>query len=781
MLKNYFTIALRSLRMNKLYSSINVSGLAIAMACCILIGFFIHHELTFDDFHEKANRIYRVIKVDVDLVTGKKSKQAFIPSPLGPALVETFPEVEKMTRVTPWAGWFKIEETAERKRFLYVDSTFFEIFSFTLLRGNPRTALKDNRLIVLSQEMAREFFGADDPMGRTVRMVSGSQAYEFTVTGISAPVPKNSSLQFDTLIPTGHRGESTGQEQLTDWRISNTETYVQLASSGLATPLQEKFPAFIKTHFEFPPAAIELQPLRDMYLDTQVNAATPRSHPAYSLILGSIGALILFLACVNFMNLSIGQSSARIKEIGLRKVLGAVRAQLVKQFLGEAVITSVLATALGLFLAELFLPAFNELTNRDFSIWEQARWQTVLFLLLFALLVGVASGSYPALVLSSFRAVEILKAKFKFSGSNLFSRVLIIFQFCISIFLIASTVVISQQLEYMRTKDLGYNGEQVVVIPLDPKFQESYKNEILQHHGVIGAASAQGPFGSGMVTFRLTYEDRPIWMRAYAVDYSFLDLLEIEIVEGRNFNKEMATDADNAVIVNETFVKEFGIESPLGRRLPGMQGMANPEIIGVVRDFHFRSLRYPIEPLVLYCEPSWSIFVKISPIDMPATLDFLRNKWKIFEPNKTFRYDFLDEYVDNQYKEEETIRKMTARASVLAIVIACMGLLGLTLLAAVRRTKEIGIRKVLGAGVLHLTALLSKEFLLLVLAANVIVWPLVYFAQQEFMKNFAFQADVGLKPFLLAGILAFVVALVTISFQTIRAALAKPVESLRYE
>jgi len=403
----------------------------------------------------------------------------------------------------------------------------------------------------------------------------------------------------------------------------------------------------------------------------------------------------------------------------------------------------------------------------------------LLFIVLI-LFAGTLAGSYPAFLLSAFRPTEILKNKFKFTGANMFSRALIVFQFAIVILLVISTMIMGRQLDFIKTKKLGYSDEQVVVLPIGRKYAEVFKNEITQRRGILETATG-GQFASGLMTYSFNDDEREYWARIHEVDYTFLDLLEIEVVQGRSFQRERLTDAKEAVIVNETFVKEFAIDSPIGTKLPSFHRLKEPTIIGVVKDFHFRSLHYPVEPLVLTCAPSWAVLAKISAFDMPGTIAFLKEKWQIINPDSPFQYTFLDEHMDSLYKSENRWSTIVLSASFFSSLIACLGLLGLALLVVVRRTKEIGIHKVLGATILNISTMLSKDFVKLVLLANIFAWPIAWFAMNRWLQNFAYRIDVGWWVFVQAGGLALVIALLMVSTQAIRAALANPVESLRYE
>ncbi len=782
MFKNYLKISLRNLRKNKAYSFINIAGLAIGIACCMLLFLFVHNEWTYDAFHQNADRIFRVVLVTTNRIEGGMSKMDVMPAPVAPALREKYPEIEHAVRMTWGGGAIKHGDEQVRPRAWYVDSDFLEMFSFPLLGGNPKTALQNPGSIVLTQEKAVEYFGSAEAMGKSFMIENGPQKYELTVTAIVGNIPQNSSIQFQALIPLEMIRLLQGEQQLAQWRLSSVVTFVQLAAPAQATALQAKLPEFVKTHFNFPspPEGLELQALRDIHLNPEIRGTLPTSNPIYSYVLVGIAVLILLLGCINFMNLSIGQYGARVKEIGVRKIAGARRLQLVRQFIGEAILMSFFALILGFIFAELTLPFFNHLAEKRLTIWDAAHNFSLPVFVMVILGVGALAGCYPAFLVTAFQPKEILKNKVKFSGSNWLSRLLIIFQFGISIFLLVSAITMAKQLRFMKHKDLGLIKELVVCMSGDEKFYELYRNEVLTHSGVVGVTSTSGIFTGGGVTFSVRTEaGEDIWMRVLDVDYNFLDMLEIKLATGRNFQRGSVSDMKGAIIVNETFAKKYG--RSIGAKLPSLQGLENPVIIGVVKDFHFKSLHTPIEPLMMYYRPGWGTLIKIRPHDISGTLAFLKEKWQALKPNETFRYSFLDEQIDAQYKNEERWSVVATSASALAIVVACLGLFGLTLLAAVRRTKEIGIRKVLGATVSDIIFMLSNGFTKLVAIAFVVATPLAWWAMNEWLQNFAYRTEAGWPIFAVAGGAALLIALLTVSTQALKAALANPVEALRYE
>lgn len=780
MFRNYLKTTLRNLLQYKTYTIINIAGFAIGITCCILLLLFVYDEITYDTFHKNVERLFRVIRIDSDL-TGKLDKIAITPPPLAPALIENFPEIDLSVRLKMFGGRFKINGSVQFEGFLFCDSDFFEMFSFPFVSGNPKTALIEPRSLVISQEKAVQYFSDNDPIGKTIMMEHGAKSFEFTVTGVIDEIPKNSSLRFDMLMPMAMVKDILGENYLNNWKINDVITYIQLKQPEDAKIIQTKFHQFIEKHFQNPPKGLELQSILKIYLSPEVKGGIEAvSNPLYSWILSGIAILILLLACINFMNLSTGQMTGRTKEVGIRKTVGATRSQVIMQFLVESILMSCLALFVGFCLAVQFLPVFNELSAKAFSISDIYNWTYLLSIVGLVLVTGLLTGLYPAFLLSSFHPVDILRNTFKFSGSNLFSKVLIIFQFSASMFLIAFTLIMIRQLNFLKDKDLGYHGEQIVVVPISHEAYDIYKNEILQYQGVIDVSNGMGPFGSGLLTVNMNLQGRDFWTRVYSCDYNFMYVMGIEIINGRSFQKDRQSDKQ-AAIVNEAFIKETGLIDPIGKNLPSFQGLNNPTIIGVVKDFHFRSLHHHIEPLCLYWQLSWAAFIKIRPEEMSKTIAFLRKKWQELCPHEVFDYYFLDEYVDRLYDKEEKWSKITGIASVLANIVASIGLYGVTLLAVVRRTKEIGIRRIFGATAWKISALLSRDSIKLVLVASLIAWPIAYYAIQKWLQNFAYHNRIDIWPFLLACSIVTFFALAAMSIQTIKASNANPANSLRYE
>ncbi len=780
MFRNYFKIAFRNLLRYKTYAIINIAGFAIGVTCCALLLLFVYDETSYDTFHKNGKRIFRVIKIDSDL-TGTLDKIAITPPPLAPALIENFSEIELAVRLKMFGGNFKFNDTEHFEGFLFSDPGFFEMFSFRLIRGNSKTVLTDPKSLVITQNKAVQYFADSDPIGKTIIMKHGQKSFEFTVTGIIDEIPKNSSLRFDMLMPIAIIKEILGENNLNSWKINDVITYVQLKQPEDAEILQAKLQQFVEKHFQNPPNALELQSILDIYLEPEVKGGIEAvSNPLYSWILSGIAILILILACVNFMNLSTGQLTARTKEVGIRKTVGAKRLQLITQFLVESMLMSCLVLVVSFCLSLQFLPVFNELSGKTFTIKDMYNWTYLLSIIGLVLVTGLLTGMYPALLLSSFHPVQILRPKFKFTGTNLFSKILIVFQFSASVFLITFTLIMIRQLSFLRDKDLGYNGEQIVVVPIGQEAYSIYKNEILQYRGIVDVSSGMGPFGSGLMTVKMDFQGRDFWSRAYSCDYNFIDVLGIEIIEGRGFQTDRTSDK-KAVIVNEAFIKETGLINPIGKSLPSFLGLNNPTIIGVVRNFHFRSLQYNIEPLCLYWQPSWATFIKIRPEETSKTIAYLKQKWQELRPNEIFDYYFLDEYVNRLYDKEERWSKIAGLASALAMIVASIGLYGITLLAVVERTKEIGIRKVFGATVWKISTLLTRDAIELVLVASLIAGPMAFYAIQKWLQNFAYHCEITIWPFVLACSIVTFFALTAISFQTLKASNVNPANSLRYE
>jgi len=792
MFKNYLKITLRHLQRQKVYSFINLAGLAIGMACAILILLWVRNELSFDRFHGNAKNIYRVVSEWRE----NSTKSAKTPGRLAPTIKAEIPEIVNAARVLKGSrSAFQYGDKAfYEEAFFSVDPAFFEMFSFNFIKGDPATVLSDKRALVITEALAKKYFGDEAPIGKTLNW-NNWQNYQ--VTGVLRDVPENSHLQFD-FLDSHQLGEQFWPGGY-NWGNFIHETYVQLQDRADPQQAGEKITAVLLKNFpRISPylKRLYLQPLADIHLDAEVtDGHTVLGDMKYVYLFALIAGFVLLIACINFMNLSTARSLQRAKEVGMRRVAGASRLQLIGQFYGESILLASIALFLALLLAELFLPAFNQLAGKNLAM-DYHDPRLVLGFTAIILVTGLVAGSYPALYLSSFKPVKVLKGMME-SGTqgSRFRKALVVMQFSLSVILMSGAAVVYQQLDYMRNKKLGFEKENLVYIPAKDNAgakYEAFKNELLQVPNILGV-TAQGSlpmFSLNSSTVSWEGKDPSIEqvMENKAIDYNFVALLNLKIVEGRNFSTTHPTDAKEAFIINEEAARVMGMSSAVGKRIvtAGREGA----VIGVVKDAHFKSLHHKIQPQIFYVLTDFTsevmnlygiVLIKINGTDIPKTIAAIANVWKRVNPNTPFEYHFLDETIDRQYAAEKKISAMANYFTVLAIAISCLGLFGLAAFAAERRTKEIGVRKVLGATVANIVAMLSRDFVKLVLVANLIAWPVAYFAMNKWLQNFAYRIDLGWWVFVLAGGMALFIALLTVSTQAIRAALVNPVEALRYE
>jgi putative ABC transport system permease protein len=802
MLRSYIKIALRGLVKQKLYSFINIVGLAIAIAFCALIFLFVRDEVTHDNFHKKADQLYRVIYLRKE-DDGSLSADAMTPPPLGPAFQTEFPEVVRMARWKKRGEVVNYKGQSFRESIALADPDFFEMFSFPLIKGDPQTVLQDRNSVVLREQIVRKYFGDKDPIGKLISIKMGSKFYDFIVSGIAKNIPGNSSITFDFLVSHDRIKDFTPERYLNQWTGSTTLTFVELRESASVSGLKSKFPSFIRKHLgsvieehkggDYSAVQFELQPLKDIYLNTKMRPFyMAGSNPLYSYILFGIALLILIIAAINYTNLAIARSTTRLREIGVRKVLGANKKKLVNQFLGEALFFGFVSLCLGIFLAEVFLPLFNNFVNKNLSMDYFSNWTTLASLVSLMFFVGLISGSYPALFLSRFRPAEVLRSRLKIGGRSQFSRWLVVVQFALSIFLIISTLVMTHQLRYLRNQNLGLRGEQIVVIPTQGSPQGTqlvnrFRNELAFHKNVVNVSGSSAAISNDntYAICPVRFQTKQVMTHYFFIDHEFLKTMGLEVIQGRDFSRDYTADPQQSVIVNETLVKEMGWDLAIGKKIRTFLGRKEPlTVVGVVKDFHFESLHNQIQPAIFYIEPRRQldfIYVKIRPSDIPSTLGLLGETWKKNAPNFPFIHSFLDEEFQKLYQNEERWKTVLGYTSVFAIVISCLGLFGLSALAITRRTKEIGIRKVLGASVSGLVSMVSMDFLKLILFANIIAWPLAYYAMHRWLQDFAFRIEIEIWGFLLASVIAAAITVLAVSFQAIKAALADPAESLRYE
>jgi putative ABC transport system permease protein len=801
MFENYLRVVIRNLLRQRIYTFVNIFGLAIGIAFCILTFLFVRNEWTYDWFHKNGDHIYRVISLDKDQ-SNKLQGFGITTAVMAPALVEEVQGIQYAARLKTMPGTIKNGDQLFNEEFLCTDSDFLKMFSFPFVRGNLETALLDKNSVVLTEETARKYFGDEDPLGETISIKIGgyysSDGFrDFIVRGVTRGVPENSTIKFRLLLSfeniTSHRMYRA------EWERSDTPTYVQISENVPLNDIKKRFSTFIEKHFESviqtyydgDKDAIQfgLQPLKDIHFNQQVEdfGIAGTSKPTYSLILIAISLAVLLIACINFVNLSLGRCTTRFKEIGVRKTAGATRKQIVAQFLSESMMLSFFSLLLGIGMAELLLPVFNTLIGKELSLGYFSHTSTLIALIGLMLFVGMASGGYPAIVLSRLHPVKILKGSPSVQRAKLFNRILVMIQFGLSIFFIIVMVTMTEQLHFIKSKNLGFRPEQVVVVKtdnLDDKERTHllsvFRRELVQYKSILNVSASQLSLNEGGEGRTVEFEGSRTDVCCFPVDYNYLKTLGIELIEGRDFS---SSDLPlQATIVSESLLKQFGWNYYPGMRFLGF--LDKPEIIGVVKDHHFRSLHHLMEPVVLYLNYDRNlvnILIRISPGDVPDALALIKNKWKAVVPDSPLEYSLLDEDIYRQYQTEERWSRIIKYASLSTLVIACIGILGLTALAISKRTKEIGVRKVLGASIPRIVLILAKEFSQWVVIANIIAWPIAWYAMNKWLQNFAYRIDLTVWPFLLSGVIALVIALLTVSWQAVRAATANPAEALRYE
>ena len=803
MFKNYFKVALRYLLRYKTYTVINLLGLSVGITCCILIMLFVRSEFSYDRFHTKADRIYRVWQEEK--FQGEDFVNTITPLPMGPAMQSNLPEVEAMCRVYQTNTLIKIGDNSFNENVTMVDPSLFKIFDFKLLQGSRENPFPNNNSVIVTTAIAKKYFGNTNPIGKRFEMQLGNENKLFTIAGIAAPVPEESSIKYDILFSYSNDKLVFSERKLHSWFNIFNETYVLLHKDASAANLAKKFPALLKQELGADYGSEEfymnLQPLTSIHLDNALpEGIQPISDPKYSYILGLIGVLILLVACINFITLSIGRSTTRALEVGVRKALGAGRKQLIRQFWGEALIVTLTAVITGLVAAFFLLAPFNHLINRNLVFHFDALF--ILFCLLLVTIIALIAGIYPAIILSGFKPVEVLKGKLSLkNNAGLFRKGLIVGQFVASIVMIICTVIIGRQMNYLQHKNLGYNKEQVIIVPTNKNRAEGfalaqlYKNELVKYPQVQSISASTFSFAEPSWA-ALGYSDDKKQFHSFAyneVDASFIETMQIPIIQGRSFQPANAADTNNSIIVNEAFVKQYGIKDPVGKKF----GKYSQQIIGVMKDFNYESLHTKIEPLVLSLQfdtiarqsnsvsfavsPQPRISVRMKAGNLQDNIAILKKAWQAVAPNQDFEYQFLDEKLAGAYTQEQKSATVVKIASALSIFIACMGLFGLATLTVTRRTKEIGIRKVLGANAIELVRLLSTDFVSLVVIAALIAFPVAWWAMQSWLADFAYRTTIEWWVFLVAGIASVTIALITISFQAIKAAMANPVKSLRTE
>ena len=803
MFKNYLKVAFRYLAKHKGYTFINVLGLAVGISCCILIMLFVKSEWSFDRFHAKSERLHRAWLEEH--YQGEIFINTVTPIPLGPVLQGGLPEIESSCRIAALQPPLKYNNNVFNDPVSMVDSTFFNLFDFPLREGDIKNPFPTHNSLVITERAAKKYFGNKTALGKNLELQLGDDKILFTVSAIAKNVPVESSIQFDMLIPFSNAKFLWSENRRTKaWSNVSVESYFLLKEGVSTATVNAKIPSIINPHVakNYKPGQylVRMQPIEEIHLNNALPAGnSPVSDPKYSYIMATVGILILLIACINFVTLSIGRSTTRALEVGVRKVLGAERRQLIRQFWGEALLLTVISVIIGIGISVLLKKPFNQLANRELSL--SINGFTILFCFILIAIIALIAGIYPAFVLSSFKPIQVLKGRIKAANMGIFRKALIVGQFVASIIMIIGTITVGDQLKYLQTTDLGYKREHIVIVQTNKgraegnPLAERFKLAIQKNPEVINSSRSMYSMAeSGWIT--LGYTDNKNVFRQFrfnAVDADFVKTMDLKIVAGRSFSKDNPADS-NYILVNEALVKEYGWKDPIDQRLPGKY---QERVLGVVKDFHVESLHTPIKPAVMALRPD-SIFrgssdassnfpgqpritVRFSGGDLKAHVELLRSTWKSVAGNQDFDYQFLDDALNAAYQQEERLGKIVRYASFLSIFIACMGLFGLATLIVVRRTKEIGIRKVLGADVSNIVGLLSKDFVILVMVASVIAFPIAWWALQKWLQDFTYRINIPLLAFAGAALLTLVVALLTVSFHAVRAANANPVHSLRTE
>ncbi len=806
MLKNYSIVAWRNLVKKKAYSFINIFGLGLGIACCLLIFMFVKDELSYDNYHAKKDRIYRVIHGES--APDSRGGPSVYPywvwgnAPIGQALKGDFPEIDKVVQFSGRADILLTHEDQayQEEGVFFMDSTAFDVFSWQLLKGNPKTALTAPFSIVLTESTARKYFGDEDPMGKTLKgseAAGRSNAGDYTVTGILADVPLNSHFRFNALLSMSTFRKAR-PEVFDAWGYVDFYTYFLATDQFNPQAFKSKLPDFLARHEEYPGSryTIDIEPLRDMYLRSTAERQPGETGSLSNIYVFSvIGLFILVIAIINFMNLSTARSMERGKEVGIRKSIGAARSSLVYQFLGESLIIVCLSTILAAGIVWLAMPYMVDFTGKQLEIQRFITWQNVSVFFAVILLIGLLAGSYPAAVLSGFNPVRVLKGLTRsHTGGASLRKALVVFQFTLSIALIAGTMIVYFQMNYLLDKDLGFDKEQMLIVDYNYDGIVNEKSAVLQSEleknpSILSVAFSRSVPGSYFPHAGTQIENPDGEMASqgqpiFEVGLDFVTHYGLELIAGRTYSREFPTDSSKALIINEASAREFGYTNPadvVGKKFSqwGREGV----VIGVVKDFNYTSLHNNIAPLTLPFSPYASRYlsVKIRPENINETVAAVGKVWREQVPHRPFLYSFLDEDFNKQYKSDFIFRKLFTTFACLAIFIACLGLLGLATYTAQKRTKEIGIRKVLGADLGNIVSLLSKDFILLVLIAIVISTPISWYAMTRWLEGFAYKMEIHTWIFALSGLIALLIAVLTISYQSLKSAGMNPVLSLRSE
>ena len=799
MFKNYFKIALRNLQRNKVFSFINIVGLALGLACAMLIILYVKDEASYDRFQKNVKNIYRV--TSVMYFGGEEHKDGNTGFLQGPRFTQNVPGIQSFVRVQDGTEDVRMGSEIESRHLLYVDSSFFSVFTFPLISGNPKSCLTEPHSIVLTEDAAEKQFGNIDVIGKTVMIKEDSTFIPYRITAVAKKCPQNSSIQFSTLLPFKESEKDALDND--NWYNSFLNTFVVLApNASLQTVVNQMRKFYVKDATSTFKKMIEqygggtdaqmgtyfLQPFADMHLSTELppqNGLTNASNPMYSYILSGIALFILLIACINFINLTVARSMKRAKEIGIRKVVGGNRKQLIMQFLGESFVLCIIAFIMALLIVQLVLPVFNNLSNKSLALSYLFDAKLISgYIVLFALTTLLA-GFYPALILSGYSPVQTLYSRFNLTGKNYLQKSLVVLQFTLASFLIIATLIIYYQFNYLTTEKLGYDDSNLVLVnksSLKHNQARLLENELLKNSNIVGAAAKNG--GSWTTQARVN-GDSTIQFAYETVDESYLPLLKIPITEGRNFSPGYPSDSSHSVLVNESFVKKARWKNPIGQIVNfWYRDNEKYTVIGVVKDYHFNSLYEKTSPQLFTMKAGndfGTAYIKIKPKTATASLKYIASTFKKLFPLSPYSYNFKNDENIKNYEAEAKWKTIMLYSAILTIFISCIGLFGLSVLSAEKRTKEIGIRKVLGASVQSVVTALSVDFLKLVMIAMVIAIPLAWMAANKWLEKYPYRIQISWWIFAAAGLLVVLIALITVSFQAIKAAVANPVDSLRSE
>jgi len=796
MFKNYFKIAFRNIQRNKIYSFINIAGLSLGLACAMLIILYVKDEVSFDRFHKNGNNIYRIASI---MQFGGEEKKLGITGFLqGPRFTQNVSGIKSFVRLQGGRQDFKKGTDIQSQDILYADSTFFSVFTFPLLSGNPVTCLTEPHTIVLTEDEAKKQFGTSDVLGKNILIREDSAFVPYKVTAVAKNCPQNSSIQFSALLP--FKETETDALNNDNWFNFFLNTFVVLEPNANQHAIENQMQRFyvkdakgtfskMAEQFDLGKDASMgsyfLQPFTAMHLSTELPAdgLSKASNPVYSYILSGIALFILLIACINFINLTIARSMKRAKEIGIRKVVGGNRKQLIIQFLGESFVLCLIAFATAVALVKLILPVFNHLSNKALAISYLFDTKLIAAYLVLFVLTTLLAGFYPAFILSDFNPVKTLYSRFTLSGKNYLQKALVVLQFTLSSFLIIATLIIYYQFNYLTTEKLGYDDSNLVMVEkggLRPTQAKLFREQLMKNPGILGVAPKNGGYSS---TRAKVESDSAIDFTYETIDESYLPLLKIPLVAGRNFSMDFPSDSSKAVLVNESFVKKAGWKNPLGQQVNFWYRNQKYVVIGVVKDYHFQALSQKIGPQLFTMNGNdfGVVYIKIRPESATSSLAYIQKTFHALFPLAPFSYTFKNDENIKNYEAEAKWKQIMLYSAILTIFISCIGLFGLSVLSAEKRTKEIGIRKVLGASVQSVVTSLSLDFLKLVLIAMVIAIPLAWLAAGKWLQKYPYRIQMSWEIFAAGGLFVIIIALITVSFQAIKAAMANPVESLRTE